>query len=78
MTTKARTKGETMQLSDKITASGFDYNQPVKYVGPNELYTGMIGRIFDFIAIRKLLFVMVDWSDGETRNVSVKSLEAVA
>jgi hypothetical protein len=67
-----------MTLTDKITASGFDYNQPVKYVGPNDLYTGMIGRIEDFKAIGTGLFVMVDWSDGETRNVNVKSLAAAS
>ena len=60
----------------KTTASGFDYNQPVKYVGPNDLYTDMIGRIVDFKQIGNGLFVMVDWSDGETRNVNVKSLNA--
>jgi hypothetical protein len=70
------TKGETMTLSDRITASGFDYNQPVKYVGPNDLYTDMIGHIQEFKAIGKGLFVMVDWADGETRNVSVESLSS--
>ena len=64
-------------ISDKITASGFDYNQPVKYVGPNDLYIGMTGRIEEFMAIGKGLFVMVDWADGETRNVSVKSLSTI-
>jgi len=66
-----------MKLSDKITDSGFDYNQPVKYVGPNDLYTGMTGRIEDFMAIGKGLFVMVNWADGETRNVSTESIQAV-